>query len=341
MSSIKWYGLSLILLCIHLIFQPFSVYSSLERRLLTTDLEISFQDLLDQSFQDSLENLLNDQMLGREWWMKVNTLKESLLGRQIFDKVIVSEFGLHELWLEDSEQLIRNLGFIKAFEEKFNSVVALVPHSGSLLEDSWHESSLLFSKDGYPQIREWLLLHDQTESFFYKGDHHLNHFATPVIASYVLDQLGLSVNTPSLKYCGEFSGTLTPYHLTFKPSLDSLWVYDNPIKELKLGNETYSSLHDLNACGGDNAYQGLLHGNHGWSEITTVTENEQSILVIKDSHAHQFIPFLTPHYSKIDVVDLRHYNGSIEALVDQYDDVLVLVGEGSVRDDRNFFKLSR
>jgi hypothetical protein len=77
------------------------------------------------------------------------------------------------------------------------------------------------------------------------------------------------------------------------------------------------------------------------SEITTNSESGQSLLVIKDSHAHQLMPFLTPHYTNIDVVDLRHYNGSIEALMDNYDDVLVLVGEGSVRDDRNFFKLSR
>jgi hypothetical protein len=341
MSAIKWYGLGIVLLCIHLLAQPFTVYSSLERRLLTTKLELSFQDMLDQKFQDSLENLLNDQMLGREWWMKANTLKDTLLGRQIFDKVIVSEFGLHELWLEDNDQLIRNLAFIKAFETKYNGVVALVPHSGSLLENSWHESSVLFSEDGYPALREWLLLSDQKEAFFYQGDHHLNHFATPVMASYVLERLGLDLISPSLKYCGEFSGTLTPYYLTFTPSLDSLWIYDSPIKEMKIGNETYTGLHDLSACDGDNAYQGLLHGNHGLSEITTNSDSGQSLLVIKDSHAHQLMPFLTPHYTNIDVVDLRHYNGSIEALMDSYDDVLVLVGEGSVRDDRNFFKLSR
>lgn len=341
MSSIKWYGFGIILLCIHLITQPFVVFSSLERRLLTTRLEISIEDLLNQNFQDSLENLLNDQMYGREWWVKTNTLRDVLIGRQIFDQVIVSEFGLHELWLEDRPQLTRNLAFIKAFEAKHDVVVALVPHSGSLLKNSWHDASILFSKDGYPNLRKKLLLNDRPAMFFYQADHHLNHYATPVMAMYVLDRLGLDLISPSIKYCGMFLGTLNPYFLTFKPSLDSLWVHDSPIKEIKIGDTASTSLHDFSACQGNNPYQGLLHGNHGWSEITTYSGSDQSILIIKDSHAHQLIPFLTPHYSRIDVVDLRHFNGSIEALLENYDDVLVFMGEGSVRNDRNFFKLSR
>ncbi|MBS3986637.1 MAG: hypothetical protein KGZ38_01655 [Erysipelothrix sp.] len=342
MNTFKWYSVLVGVVILHLLTQPFNVYSALERRLLSTDIEWSWENALDQTFQDSLENTLNDQMVTREWWIKVNTLKDTLLGRLIFDKVMPSEHGLVEVWFEDSDQLKRNIEFLKAFEAKVNAIVNVVPHSGSLLVPSYHDDSLLYDSEGYPSLRTWLMSQSSASSLMYQGDHHLNHFATPLMAEHLFNQLGLNLIQPTLSYCADFSGTLQPYYLSFKPKLDSLWVYDTPIESIQFNNQTHSSLHDLSACEGNNAYGGLMHGNQGFSSIQTGLKNNQSLLLIKDSHAHQLIPFLALHYQTIDVVDLRHYNGSIQALVDQgYDDVVVFVGEGSVRDDRNFFKLSR
>jgi alginate O-acetyltransferase complex protein AlgJ len=342
MTSFKWYIAVVIVVIAHLLTQPFNVYSSLERRLLSTSIDLGWQELINQKFQDSLENTINDQMFAREWWIKVNTLKDTLLKRQIYEKVIQSEFGLHELWLEDSQQFTRNLAFLKAFENKYGALITVVPHSGSMLSPSYHEGSLLFSQQGYPTLRTWLLNTNQVSDYFYKADHHLNHLATPTMATYVLNQFGLETIMPSLKYCSTFSGTLAPYYLTWTPNLDSLWYYDSDIKSVVLNDLVYTSLHDTSICSSTNPYQALLRGNNALTQIETKATNEMKLLIIKDSHAHQLIPFLTPHYQHIDVVDLRHFNGSIEALIAQgYDDILVFVGEGSVRDDRNFFKLNR
>lgn len=341
MSTFKWYILIVIVVIVHTLSQPFKAFSSLERRLLTTRLEISFQDALKGSFQDSLENLLNDQMVGREIWIKLNTLKDTALGRQIYDKVTRSQYGLHELWLEDEDQLLRNLAFLKAFEEKTNAIVGIVPHSGSLIKNSYHAKSILFSNEGYPSLRTLFLGLASPSMTFYKADHHLNHLATPVMAENVLSQLGHTLVLPKLTYCADFLGTLSPYYLSINPVKDALWVYDWPIESMMINQQPYSSLHDLSACQSNNPYQGLMHGNHGLTSIKTGVLNKGKLVVIKDSHAHQLIPFLVPHYSEIEVVDLRHFNGSIEALIHEDDDILVFVGEGSLRDDRNFFKLNR
>jgi hypothetical protein len=342
MSTFKWYIIIVVVVIVHTLSQPFKVFSVLERRLLTTRLELSFQDALKGSFQDSLENLLNDQMVGREFWIRLNTLKDSVTGRQIFEKVIRSQYGLHEIWLEDEEQLLKNLAFIKAFEEKTGALISIVPHSGSLLKSSYHELSVLFTKEGYPELRDQFLSLASPTMSFYKADHHLNHLATPIMAKFVLEHLDLPFQLPSLTYCADFLGTLSPYYLSLTPQKDALWVYDAPIESITFNNQTLDSLHDLKACQGVNPYQGLLHGNHGLMNIKTGVNNGQRLLLIKDSHAHQLIPFLTYHYETIDVIDLRHFNGSIQTLLDQgYDDVVVFVGEGSVREDRSFFKLNR
>lgn len=342
MSTFKWYLLFVFVLMIHFLTQPFAVYSALERRLLSTRVEWSLKDILDQRFQDSLEDTLNDQMIARELWIKLNSTKDILMGRVLFNRVLRTQLGLHEVWLEDSLRLERNLSFIKEFESKYGAHISVVPHSGSLLTPSIHDSSLLFNADGFPQLRAWLLQHERPSTFFYQYDHHLNHLATPKMAQFVLNQLQHPMIMPSLNYCADFLGTLAPYVLSFNPKLDSLWMYDVAIESMSINGQHFTSLHDRSQCDGNNPYQALMHGNHGLTSIQTGHEGKGRLVLIKDSHAHQLIPFLGPHYSVIDVVDLRHFNASLQSLIgDDGDDVLLFVGEGSIRDDRNFFKLLR
>jgi len=53
---------------------------------------------------------------------------------------------------------------------------------------------------------------------------------------------------------------------------------------------------------------------------------DRKIMVIKDSYANAFVPFLTPHYSEIYVVDPRHYKENLIDLVKENNigEVLVL-----------------
>ena len=50
------------------------------------------------------------------------------------------------------------------------------------------------------------------------------------------------------------------------------------------------------------------------------------ILVIKDSYANCFAPYLTANYAQIDVVDFRNYNYGLYQLIadNDYDQILVL-----------------
>ena len=50
----------------------------------------------------------------------------------------------------------------------------------------------------------------------------------------------------------------------------------------------------------------FLHGNNGLSRIKG--DGTGRILVIKDSYANCFAPYLTANYADIDVVDFRNYN---------------------------------
>ena len=48
----------------------------------------------------------------------------------------------------------------------------------------------------------------------------------------------------------------------------------------------------------------------------TGTKHGRTLLLLKDSDAHAFDPFLTAHYEKIVMVDLRYYKAELFSLMD-------------------------
>jgi hypothetical protein len=67
----------------------------------------------------------------------------------------------------------------------------------------------------------------------------------------------------------------------------------------------------------DQKYGIFLGGDFALGVIKTNVGTDKKIMVIKDSYGNAFIPFLTPHYSEIYVVDPRHYKESIVDLVNK------------------------
>ncbi|MFA9422760.1 MAG: DHHW family protein [Sedimentibacter sp.] len=65
----------------------------------------------------------------------------------------------------------------------------------------------------------------------------------------------------------------------------------------------------------DQKYGIFLGGDFPLGIIKTDAPTNKKIMVIKDSYANAFIPFLLPHYSEIYVVDPRHYKENILTLV--------------------------
>ena len=80
-----------------------------------------------------------------------------------------------------------------------------------------------------------------------------------------------------------------------------------------------------------------MGGDTSVIDIKTVSENSDRLLVIKDSFANSFIPFLTPYYREIVVVDPKYYSGTIKDIMDTYriTDTLFLYGGNTFFQDNN------
>lgn len=92
----------------------------------------------------------------------------------------------------------------------------------------------------------------------------------------------------------------------------NVFYYDKDSGELKSYN---GSVINKKYVFLDQKYGVFLGGDFSLGVIKTDVETDRKIMVIKDSYGNAFVPFLTPHYSEIYVVDPRHYKESIVDLV--------------------------
>ena len=65
-------------------------------------------------------------------------------------------------------------------------------------------------------------------------------------------------------------------------------------------------------------YAVFLGGNNALIDIKTMSQEQGRILVIKDSYANSFVPFLTPYFREIVMLDPRYYTGNIQDVMETY-----------------------
>jgi hypothetical protein len=92
-------------------------------------------------------------------------------------------------------------------------------------------------------------------------------------------------------------------------------------------------------------YAYFFGGNYGEVRIchTAKASDRGNLLVIKDSFANAFVPFLIPEYDNIYMIDLRYYNGDMASYLreNEITDVLVLYNVSNFISDKYLYKLAR
>lgn len=82
--------------------------------------------------------------------------------------------------------------------------------------------------------------------------------------------------------------------------------YENAIK---------IDLLDMRHAKNTNKYGIFMGGDHPLGKIITEIKNGKKIIILKDSYANAFVPFLLPHYEEIYIVDPRQFNLDIFAFI--------------------------
>jgi hypothetical protein len=178
--------------------------------------------------------------------------------------------------------------------------------------------------DAYSQMSQ-----HTAEYIEYRTDHHWTglgaYYAYRAFATAAgFTPLPLSAMTK--KTIPNFLGSLYYYTRsdTLKQNVDQVdyYVIPYPTQEYVYNSLTArpmaAHVYQETAKGG-NAYGVFIGGDHPLTEIVSPNApTQRKIVIIKDSYANAFAPYLASHYREVWVVDYRYFKGNIASLMRQH-----------------------
>ena len=328
--------------------------SEKENRMLETRPALSMSTVLDGEFMEQWENYQSDQFAGRDFWRSVKVFLDRLGGSRMENGVYIGKSGqlLEEIEVPDDGQSEANLSAIVDFAEKYPDVqtsVMLVPDAACILSDRLPAFAGIEDQKQLLGVAEqrlgddvnWIdavsvLNNHVSDKLYYKTDHHW----TTLAAFYVFRESAVSLgidgevgeNFASYTISDDFNGVLASKSGVGLSEKETIDIYvptqgddDVVVNYVDEGRKT-TSLYDSSKLETRDQYGVFLGGNSSVIDIRTVSPEKKRLLVLKDSFANCFIPFLAPYYREIVVVDPRYYSGTIGDIMDTYriTDALVL-----------------
>lgn len=357
-------------------------FSPNENRYLAETPELSWDNILSGKFQDGLEDYLRDQVCFRDGWITVKTGIQKACGDTDIGGAYVGKDGydFEKITPEDvdEKQVDRN---IKAVEDYFMTAsetidkqklsFLLVPTSGLVMQEKLPKNARLFDQAKYidqvqkamkdynfVDVRDTLMDHND-EYIYYKTDHHWTSAGACLAYEVWSEHTGgeaekkdeLAENVVSDK----FRGSLYSKILDADSAYDEIWTYGLQ-KDDAFGSkdctvtidekQQLDSIYDDEKLQEKDKYAYFLGGNYGQVHIqnqkAASKAKGKNILIIKDSFANSFVPFVTQDYENIYMVDLRYYNGDMKSYLQEHNitDVLVLYNISNFISDRNLHKLT-
>ena len=357
-------------------------FSPNENRYLAETPELSWDNILSGKFQDGLEDYLRDQVCFRDGWITVKTGIQKACGDTDIGGAYVGKDGydFEKITPEDvdEKQVDRN---IKAVEDYFMMAsetidkqklsFLLVPTSGLVMQEKLPKNARLFDQAKYidqvqkamkdynfVDVRDTLMDHNE-EYIYYKTDHHWTSAGACQAYEVWSEHTGgeaekkdeLAENVVSDK----FRGSLYSKILDADSAYDEIWTYGLQ-KDEAFGSkdctvtidekQQLDSIYDDEKLQEKDKYAYFLGGNYGQVHIqnqkAASKAKGKNILIIKDSFANSFVPFVTQDYENIYMVDLRYYNGDMKSYLKEHNitDVLVLYNISNFISDRNLHKLT-
>lgn len=358
-------------------FVPVKARSESENRALAQKPKFSLASLFakedKEKFTTKYEAYLTDQFIGRDTWISVKTRTELLLGKTDIngvyfaeDDYLITRTDASSINAEQEEKNIARLdAFIKKYSELLgdtNVYAMLVPTAADILADklppftSEYDQEALLNRvaamlgDNFIDTREELMQH-KDEYLYYKTDHHWTalgaYYAYRAWAQAqkipVREQEDYKISTGS----EEFYGTLYS-KVNIQMPADTVLLYEDGRSyrvEYDMDGKPQKSMFSMKRLSEKDKYMVYLDGNHALTQIQQQGQKktEKKLLVIKDSYAHTFVPFLAQDYDEVIMVDFRYNKMPVSMIIENYGitDILVLYNATNFVHDDNLYQLER
>lgn len=330
-------------------------FSEKENRVLSSLPHLNGSQIASGGFEKQFETYENDQFPLRDMWITLKATTDRLMGKVEENGVYLGKNGylMEGFNAPPQTQYDATVNAMTAFAQKHSDLkqyALIAPNSVNILksklpafapaddQNPWINNlkdSLTSAGVTFIDIRDTFTDH-KTEDLYYHTDHHWTTLGA--YYAYLQAAAVMGIDTSSDSYdkapvSQTFKGTLSAKSGFRSGETDELDVFlpngDNTLSSVVNyvdEQKKSASFYDTSKLNTRDKYALFFGGNHAQIKISTPTESNNTLLVLKDSYANSFVPFLAQHYRKIIMIDPRYYYGDLEQLlqVENVQEVLYL-----------------
>lgn len=337
------------------IILPDTGFSEKENRVLASRPALKLDQIISGGYEKQFETYENDQFPLRDMWITLKATTDRMMGKVEENGVYLGKNGyLMEAFNAPSQtQYDATVNAMTSFAQKHSDLkqyALIAPNSVNILKSNlpafapaddqnpWIDKlkeSLTSAGVTFIDIRDTFTDH-KAEDLYYHTDHHWTTLGA--YYAYLQAAAAMGIDTSSDSYdkapvSQTFKGTLSAKSGFRSGETDEIDVFlpngDNALSSVVNyvdEQKKSASFYDTSKLNTRDKYALFFGGNHAQIKISTPTESNNTLLVLKDSYANSFVPFLAQHYRKIIMIDPRYYYGDLEQLlqVENVQEVLYL-----------------
>lgn len=343
-------------------------FSAEENRNLSKKPKFTFESFINGDFSKEYTDYLSDQFIGRSSFVAIKGKFDNLQGKSSINNVYIGKDDqLLEKFTEASEDVTKEkINAINNFFKENNDLKTsfmLVPTASKVLEEKLPKYAPMDDELKYMDkiqkgidsnikfINPYKDLHNNKDEYiFYRTDHHWTSKGAYISYLAMAKELELepkkeedfTIETVSDSFYGSLSSKIG----VMSGKSDEVEIYnpkdDKIVVNYEAEQKKATTFFNSEALDKKDKYEVFTGGNHAVINIKTLGDPEKKLLIIKDSYANSFIPFLTSHYGEINVVDLRYYTDDLQKLIKakEITDVMFLYNVNTFNTDDSILNLT-
>lgn len=350
------------------IFKGEKEFSEEENRNLSKKPELTFNSFINGDYTEKFESYISDQLPGRRLFVNAKFKIDMLLGKSEVNGVFIGKENqlmedFHESSNEQTDDKVLAINEFKKLHENTNVSFMLIPTAAEILKEKLPRNAPVDSElefMNYIQgnlnsnikfISPYNALYENRDQYlYYRTDHHWTTKGAYIAYVEFCKAVGIeSKNEEEFNIqlvANDFYGSLTSKIGQRSGEGDNINVYIpkensevvvNYVSEQRRSGSLYNSA----SLDEKDKYQVFTGGNHPHINIKSLGDPKKKLLLIKDSYANSFLPFLTAHYGEIDVIDLRYYMDDVNKLMEEkgITDVLFLYNVNTFNSDNSILNI--
>lgn len=343
---------------------PDKSFSDQENRALQGLPVPTVKSVLSGAFMTEFEKYGNDQFVGRDFWVGMKSAAERAIGKKENNGIYFCDKDTLITRFEepDPKRVETNLGYVDQFVQNAGVPVylTLIPGAVSIWADrlpqgapNADQKAVIEDLAGRTTARYFDTYQDlwahRDEEIYYRTDHHWTSLGAYYGYVSLMEALGMEPvplsSYPKTTVSDGFYGT------TFsgsgvrwvKPDSIDIYVPDPGVRVTSWFSEQSEagSLYNYDKLAVKDKYAFFMGGNQSLAVVENPGSDGPKLLILRDSYTDCLVPFLTPHFSEIHLVDMRYYRYSIPQYIREHgiDAAVVLYSASNFVTDSNFFTL--